>query len=104
MENYLFNPSKKLDSYLYSVFLNYASADELEQDILFTTTHWQILKYFNDSCEEYTVWFVDGVAVTKQPERVDAKIMSSSIRRYINIKNPNDPYNKAIIQPNIEAY
>jgi hypothetical protein len=99
MEDYFFRPSKELDSYLYSIFLEYASAEELERDTLHIQTNWQLAKHFDDNCKEYNVWFVDGVAVTKQPTIVDKKM----IRRYYDWANPNNRLNGAIIQPNIEV-
>jgi hypothetical protein len=99
MEDYFFRPSKELDSYLYSIFLEYASAEELERDTLHIQTNWQLAKHFDDICQEYNVWFVDGVAVTKQPTIVDKKM----IRWYYDSTNPNNPLNGAIIQPNIEV-
>jgi flagellar basal body rod protein FlgC len=99
MEHYFFRPSEQLDSYLYSVFLEYASTEELEQDILCLQTNWQLAKHFVNGCKEYNVWFVDGVAVTKQPTIVGKKM----IRRYYDPTNPNNPLNGTIIQPNIEV-
>lgn len=99
MEDYFFHPSKQLDCYLYSVFLEYASAEELEKDILYSQTNWQLAKHFDDNCKEYNVWFVDNIAVIKQPTIVDKKM----IRRYYDTTNPNNRLNGAIIQPNIEV-
>ena len=99
IEDYFFHPSKELDSYLYSIFLEYASVKELEQDTLHIQTNWQLAKHFDDNCKEYNVWFVDGVAVTKQPTIVDKKM----ITRYYDSTNSKNPMNGAIIQPNIEV-
>jgi hypothetical protein len=99
MEDYFFRPSKELDSYLYSIFLKYASVEELERDTLHIQTNWKLANHFDDGCKEYNVWFVDEVAVTKQPTIVDKKM----IRRYYDWANPNNPLHGAIIQPNIEV-
>jgi hypothetical protein len=99
MEDYFFRPSKELDSYLYSIFLKYASVEELERDTLYIQTNWKLANHFDDGCKEYNVWFVDEVAVTKQPTIVDKKM----IRRYYDWANPNNPLQGAIIQPNIEV-
>ena len=99
MEDYFFRPSRELDSYLYSIFLEYASVEELERDTLHIQTNWHLAKHFDDICKEYNVWFVDGVAVTKQPTIVDKKMNM----RYYDSTNPNNRLNGAIIQPNIEV-
>jgi hypothetical protein len=99
MEDYFFRPSKELDSYLYSIFLKYASVEELERDTLHIQTNWKLANHFGDGCKEYNVWFVGEVAVTKQPTIVDKKM----IRRYYDWANPNNPLHGAIIQPNIEV-
>jgi hypothetical protein len=99
MEDYFFRPSKELDSYLYSIFLKYASVEELERDTLHIQTNWKLANHFDGGCKEYNVWFVDEVAVTKQPTIVDKKM----IRRYYDWANPNNPLHGAIIQPNIEV-
>jgi UDP-glucose 6-dehydrogenase len=104
MEKYFFHPSEGLDSYLYSIFLEYASVEELEMDLLYTQTHWQLVKYFDNACEEYKVWFVNGVAVKNEPIGSDKKLVSYGIRRYYDMKNPYSNLNGAIIQPNIDVY
>jgi hypothetical protein len=104
--DYLFHPSRYLDSYLYSVYLEYASAEELEKDILFIKTHWELVKHLDSFCEEYNVWFVDNIAVTKDltPPMTHIKVENNiNMRRYYDLKNRNNPYNGAIIAPNIEV-
>jgi len=111
MEDYFFRPSKELDSYLYSIFLKYASVEELERDTLHIQTNWKLANHFDDSCKEYNVWFVDEVAVTKQPTIVAEVAVTKQptivdkkmIRRYCDWANPNNPLHGAIIQPNIEV-
>lgn len=103
MEDNFFRPSKELDSYLYSIFLEYASIEELDKDLLYTETHWHLVKHFDEQCEEYTVWFDDGIAVTKKYIKVNKKVVSNKITRYYS-NDPNDPFNGAIIQPNLDFY
>jgi hypothetical protein len=113
MDDKYFHPSKELDSYLYSIFLEYASVEELEQDTLHTQTHWQLAKHFDDNCKEYNVWFVDDVAVTEQPQIRTYYYGSyvgsggsggsgSTVVRYYDSKNPDSRLNGAVIAPNIE--
>jgi hypothetical protein len=108
MDDKYFHPSKELDSYLYSIFLEYASVEELEQDTLHTQTNWQLAKHFDDNCKEYNVWFVDDVAVTEEPPRrinyFGGSGGSGNVTvRYYDPKNPKNPMNGAIVQPNIEV-
>jgi len=67
MDDLFFKPSLDLDKYQYSVFLNYASVKELEEDLLFKNTYWQIAKHFDDCQKEFDVWFYGGIALTQPP-------------------------------------
>lgn len=129
MQN-IFRPSKKLDPYLYSIFLEYASIEELENDVLHTNTHWQIVKHYDEYCDEYEVWFDNGIGVTEKPlskkidstindsklqkqniqklnkKEIDSRgriINSKKVKRFYDSENPNNPLNGIIIAPNIEV-
>lgn len=65
-----FRPSQSLDPYLYGVFLEFASIKELEDDLLFLDTNWQIAKHFDNFCEEYDVLFDDKIAINKAPKYI----------------------------------
>ena len=68
IDDLFFRPSLDLDRYQYNVFLTYASAKELEEDLLFKNTYWQIVKQFDDDYQEqFNVWFDGSVAVTQPP-------------------------------------
>ena len=65
IDDLFFKPSLDLDRFQYSVFLTHASVKELEEDLLFKNTYWQIAKYFDDCQKEFDVWFDGSVAVTQ---------------------------------------
>ena len=67
VDDLFFKPSLDLDMHQYSVFLSYASAKELEEDLLFKNTYWEIVKHFDIHQEEFNVWFDGSVAVTQPP-------------------------------------
>lgn len=67
VDDLFFKPSLDLDRYQYSVFLTYASVKELEEDLLFKNTYWEIVKHFDDCQKEFNVWFDGSVAVTQPP-------------------------------------
>ena len=67
MDDLFFKPSLDLDRHQYSIFLTYASVKELEEDLLFKNTYWEIAKHFDDCQKEFDVWFIKDVGITRPP-------------------------------------
>ena len=125
-DDYIFRPSKGLSFYLYQIYLQEASWEELESDALDVETHWKLIKYIGEDDPGYTVFWDNNIAVTKErddkgrykvvaddsivydeQERIwksekrdqyvnDRIKRYSKSERYWNPDDPNDPFNGAI--------
>lgn len=72
-EDYIFRPSEKLSFYLYQIYLQIASCQELENDALDVQTHWKLIDYIGENDKGYEVFWDNSIAVTRDPEEENNK-------------------------------
>jgi len=72
-EDYIFRPSEKLSFYLYQMYLQVASCQELENDTLDVQTHWKLVESIGENDKGYEVFWDNNIAVTKDPAKENNK-------------------------------
>ena len=77
MMDKLFRPSKKLGTYLYSIYLNVASVRELEEDIILKNTYWILASRSDDTCVDFDIWFDEDLGVTANPKIIASLVYNA---------------------------
>ena len=72
-EDYIFRPSEQLSFYLYQMYLQVASCQELENDTLDVQTHWKLVESIGENDKGYEVFWDNNIAVTKDPAKENNK-------------------------------
>lgn len=67
LDDLFFKPSLELDTFQYSIFLRYATESELENDLLYKNTYWEIVKNFDGYQKEFNIWFDGSVGIIQPP-------------------------------------
>ncbi len=73
LDDYIFRPSEKLSFYLYQIYLQVASYQELENDTLDVQTHWKLIENISENDKGYEVFWDNNIAVTKDPAEENNK-------------------------------
>ena len=72
-KDYIFRPSEKLSFYIYQMYLQVASCQELENDTLDVQTHWKLIDYIGENDKGYEVFWDNNIAVTRDPAEENNK-------------------------------
>jgi hypothetical protein len=73
LDDYIFRPSEQLSFYLYQMYLQVASCQELENDTLDVQTHWKLVESIGENDRGYEVFWDNNIAVTKDPAEENNK-------------------------------
>ena len=72
-KDYIFRPSEELSFYLYQIYLQIASCQELENDTLDVQTHWKLVESIGENDKGYEVFWDSNIAVTRDPAEENNK-------------------------------
>ena len=73
LDDYIFRPSEQLSFYLYQMYLQVASCQELENDTLDVQTHWKLVESIGENDKGYEVFWDNNIAVTRDPAEENNK-------------------------------
>ena len=95
LDDYIFRPSEQLSFYLYQMYLQVASCQELENDTLDVQTHWKLIENISENDKGYEVFWDNNIAVTRDPAEENNKYKyDSSTGKFTAPKKPKK--NKSI--------
>jgi len=96
-EDYIFRPSEQLSFYLYQMYLQVASCQELENDTLDVQTHWKLVESIGENDKGYEVFWDNNIAVTRDPAeennkyKYDSSTGKFTINPTVVISEPEKP-------------
>ena len=93
LDDYIFRPSEQLSFYLYQMYLQVASCQELENDTLDVQTHWKLVENISENDKGYEVFWDNNIAVTRDPAEENNKYKyDSSTGTFTIPERPTDPW------------
>ena len=87
--DYIFRPSEQLSFYLYQIYLQVASCQELENDTLDVQTHWKLIENISENDKGYEVFWDNNIAVTRDPAEENNKYKYDSSTGKFTIPKKN---------------
>ena len=88
-KDYIFRPSEQLSFYLYQMYLQVASCQELENDTLDVQTHWKLIENISENDKGYEVFWDNNIAVTRDPAEENNKYKYDSSTGKFTIPKKN---------------
>ena len=88
-KDYIFRPSEQLSFYLYQIYLQVASCQELENDTLDVQTHWKLIENISENDKGYEVFWDNNIAVTRDPAEENNKYKYDSSTGKFTIPKKN---------------
>ena len=88
-KDYIFRPSEQLSFYLYQIYLQVASCQELENDTLDVQTHWKLVESIGENDKGYEVFWDNNIAVTRDPAEENNKYKYDSSTGKFTIPKKN---------------
>ena len=88
-KDYIFRPSEQLSFYLYQIYLQIASCQELENDTLDVQTHWKLVESIGENDKGYEVFWDNNIAVTRDPAEENNKYKYDSSTGKFTIPKKN---------------
>ena len=88
-KDYIFRPSEQLSFYLYQMYLQVASCQELENDTLDVQTHWKLVESIGENDKGYEVFWDNNIAVTRDPAEENNKYKYDSSTGTFTIPKKN---------------
>ena len=89
LDDYIFRPSEQLSFYLYQMYLQVASCQELENDTLDVQTHWKLIENISENDKGYEVFWDNNIAVTRDPAEENNKYKYDSSTGKFTIPKKN---------------
>jgi hypothetical protein len=89
LDDYIFRPSEQLSFYLYQMYLQVASCQELENDTLDVQTHWKLVESIGENDKGYEVFWDNNIAVTRDPAEENNKYKYDSSTGKFTIPKKN---------------